>query len=121
MVKIGNRDVIFHETLLLPAGEDAWITALHGSDSVKLRFVVTDTTVEGGTPDPQAKPSMKVKGEGDHAVVTLTDWRSPFGNTCLPIQIGNMDDGREILLMVYCSRTPRTATLAIQVMLGGAQ
>jgi hypothetical protein len=119
MVKIGNREVIFHETLILPAGEDVWITASHGSDSVKLHFVMTDTTVEDGKPDPKAKPSIQVKGEVDHAVVTLANWKS--GNTCLPIQIGKMDDGRMIFIMVGCSRMPRTATLTIQVMLGGAQ
>lgn len=121
MTKVGDKEIIFNQTLLVNAGEDVWVTAPHGNDFIKIHLMFEDSAIAGGNPEVQAKPSIKVEGTQDHSAVTLKDWHSQFGATTLPLQIGKMDDGKEIWLMVDCTRRTKTSKIVIQVMLGGAQ
>jgi len=126
MIRVGNREVIFHETILSDnIDQEIWVTTTHEGEDVRLCLVFEETPLLGVTMNPPPTPNpaeaaVTIEARADHARVVIRDWNR-FSGAMTPImQLGRMNNGRGLFLIFECTRVASMAKLTVQIMIEGA-
>jgi len=93
-MKIGNRDIIYTTTLLVPKGEEAWIDFNVGAWEIKLNIVFEDSSEKKG------KPFITIEAEKDYGRIIFKDWTDGLGTASTePMEIARTNEGRAITFL----------------------
>jgi len=112
MAKIGNHEIVYSETFLVPSGKDIWFTA-----NISGWSVTVNVTFEEGE-----KQEITVRPVSDHAHIKLVNWNNSLGTALVePAILGTHQDGRKLYFMVVNYRIGQTNRLDIQLLLGGSE
>ncbi|HRE72600.1 MULTISPECIES: DUF6864 domain-containing function [unclassified Candidatus Accumulibacter] len=92
-ITVGKREQIASATLLVPAGEDAWIEFTAGTWDVRLHVLFVD--------NPEIKnPGFVLTAKDDHAVLTFNNWNSALPSAIAqPFELGQTN-GRTVSFML---------------------
>ena len=114
-MKIGVRDVVHTATLIIPGGEDAWVSFELGSWHVKLNIVFLSSKKED-------KSAIAIETVEDYAKLLLTNWDNSIGTATLkPLGLATTSDGKRLSLMISHILIGKTNKLDLQFMLGGEE
>ena len=112
MEKIGNKQIVYTGSFLVPKEDDVWFSA--NVDGWQLKMNIRFE--EGKTQE------VKIRVLQDYAEITLIDWSNTLGTAFVePVVLGTHKDGRKLYFMMSNFRIGETNKLDIQLLLGGAQ
>lgn len=118
MIKIGGREVIFSEQLLVPKRESCHIEYDDGKGNnfyLRIEFRESDEKDEKG----ERVSSFKVEPQPDCGLLVFTNWTGVMGHSFhSPIAIAKMDTNRELFINAHISSNTNTYKAHIQLMLG---
>lgn len=91
-ITVGGRELITTAVLQVPDGEDAWVEFKAGAWNIRLNVRFIDDKE-----DPAQ--SFSLEGKGDHAVLTLKNWKSGLpGAIPEPFQFGETDSRKIVFI-----------------------
>jgi len=110
--KIGNKDVVYTGSFLVPKGNDVWLNANVAGWQLKI-----NVRFEEGK-----QQELRIRPVQDYAEITLFDWSNSLGTALVePGTLGSHTDGRKLYFMISNFRIGETNKLDIQLLLGGPQ
>lgn len=113
MEKIGDKELFYRGTFLVPEREGVSFDANAAGWIVKVQILFKD---EGG------EQSIKVEGMDAGARITFINWKSSLGTaTITPARIGKHSSGRNLYFMASNFRIGETNKLDIQLLMGDSK
>ncbi len=115
MIKVGNRKVLFSETLVVPEGETAEIeTVVNGNEILKLRLTFPQGLEHEGTTNPVIKYELV----GDCFELRFANFIDPLGSfSNSPYTFAASSKGEPISYMATVYKRPTHAKIELQLML----
>lgn len=113
MDKIGNRDIVYSGSFIVPAGESVWITADAEGWIVKFNIQFDNSGTER---------SVTIEPQSDHVKVIFKKWDNAIGTaTVSPAPLGTHNNGKQLSFMATNYLIGNTNSFQIQILLGGGQ
>lgn len=118
MTRVGALRVIGTQRLLIPDGEESWMSFdwvdPSGPDSVEIQL-----TFEGGA-DGDSSPSLRLEGKGDHGRVVFVNWNNPLGQSiAAPITFASTNAGEDLSMLAAMWMIGKLRIVEVQIMVGG--
>jgi hypothetical protein len=121
-MKIGGREILHTSTLIVAAGEDAWIEFPIGNRLVRINVIFRVTPPEQGKTLPAG---IHIEQKGDYGELVLSDWSNPLGTaTKRPVELATTEEGTKVYLMIWHTQVGEaeaTARLDLQFSAGVAE
>lgn len=112
MIKIGNKELVFSQTFLIPKSQEVWFTTNISGWNLKVKIDFKEGK----------KQEIKVLPVEDYANIILINWNSSLGTALVePGLLGSHNDGRKLYFMCSNFRIGETNKFDIQLLLGGAE
>lgn len=114
-MKIGNKQIIVSETMLVPDGDLVEIDASISKNEV-LKLIVKCVNAEGSN---EQKPIIRHEQVGDKLQLTFENFNSALGQiTSSPTLFANSSLGEPITYFAAVYRWPAATKIELQIMLG---
>lgn len=108
-LRIGNKEVIKQETLLIPQNERATIPVSFGGSDVTVEISFSD--------DQSGKPDIRFSNENNAIDLTFLNWSNVVGtSTQAPIDIARNEHGHALSIMAANWRVGEANRLDLQFM-----
>lgn len=108
---IGDKEVVFHTTLIVPDGQIASFDAHIGDWKFKV-------TIEF-KPEEGEKPAIQWKGEPDALHMIFKHWSSASTSTKVPFKLGILNDKTPFGFLAFNSRVGDTNRIDFHLLRGG--
>lgn len=110
MQKIGNLEFLNSRTLIIPPGDDAWITVDVMGWSMRLHLIFNQDATES---------SIEISPHDGHAKMKFNAWASTLGTSMLkPLELAKHSNGRKIFFIAACysiGESSKNSTLKIDL------
>ncbi|WLE97248.1 MAG: hypothetical protein QTN59_00125 [Candidatus Electrothrix communis] len=122
MISIGNRQVIFLETLLCPIGEYIDLKVKIPSEKdlwrIRVRFSEVSVTIgEKNKVKEKIGPYMDAKEEDGLWVINFVNWSNRSGHSFdKPVEVGRDNNGNRISLLVSIAKLSTLYRIHMQIM-----
>jgi len=93
--KVGKYKVIHTQSLILPEGQDGWLSfdVKGWNAKFKVQFVKDDSS--------KGKQVIAIASEADYGIIRLGNWENSLGSaTIQPIQIASLGTGENLFFML---------------------
>ena len=110
-LRIGNKEIIKQETLLIPQNEQATIPLSFGGSDVTVGVSFLD--------DDSGKPDIKFSNNNNQMNLIFVNWNNTIGiSTQVPIDIAQNEHGHGLSIMAASWRVGQANKIDLQFMVG---
>lgn len=114
MIRIGDKELVYSSSLIIPEGEEAWLS--FKLDDWEINFKIIFVT----SPDKTGPQEVKLEAIQDTVHLSLINWNNSLGTAITkPTRIGETNDGRLLSFMANHWRIGTVHRLDLQFLLGG--
>lgn len=118
MIKIGNRTVIFSETMLCPIGENIGLElSVPDEDEAWCLSLIFTEAKEDDSADDKI-PRLRVHDDDGTAIITFHNWINNFGSSISqPYDIAIGHNGRPISILAEAAKLTGLYRVNLQIMM----
>lgn len=110
-LRVGNKDVIKQQTILIPQNERAEIPGSFGGSNVTVGVSFSD--------DESGKADIRFSNENNRMNLTFINWNNTIGvSTQTPVNIATNEHGHALSIMAASWRVGEANKLDLQFMVG---
>lgn len=114
MIRIGDKELVYSSSLIIPEGEGAGVSFKLGDWEIKFEIEFVSS------PDKNGPQEAKLETTKDAVRLILINWNNALGTAIPePTRIGETNDGRVLSFMVNHWLIGTIRRLDLQFLLGG--